>query len=642
MSELTSVHGVGTGVLVAFLQKLWMFAACDQESLEKLSRGSLIGFYPKDTLIIQQDVSELDHLFVIERGAVRLHRREADNKPVLVDYRGEGALVGVTPILGGLKATLSVEAVEDTFCFLLEKGQFLEFVRNDPLFAENYFRGLSRDLVGQTSSRLRSDGVNDSSHEGLHLANASVGDAVRRQPQIIDVTETIHQAAQRMTEADVSVLLVNDPNKGIVGVLSDKDLRTKVVARRVDYDQPIASIVTSSVPGIAAHSSCLDAVMRMMKGDVQHLIVRRGEETVGVVSAQDILVSQEISPMLLLEEIDRQTEIEALCKLGNQVPLLVRNLVEIGAKANNITRIISVLNDHIVGRLLTLLQIELGPPPVPFVWIVMGSEGRMEQTLRTDQDNAILYEDPAPAWEATKAAKLYFRSLGNQIIAHLVKCGYPLCKGGYMASKTVWRKPYSVWTGYFDEWMSTADEDVMLNAKIFLDFRCGFGSEELAEKLRDYVMDQVRRNRFFVNHLAKDSLVNKPPLSFFRNFIVERDEEHKNRLDLKMRGLVPVIDFARAMALKYGVRETNTTARLLALQAEGHIDQDICSEVLAAYDFLMHRRLVHQLRMVQQGLEPNNFVDPADLSDLEKQTLKGAFGVINRMQSYMAKVRVEI
>ncbi len=642
MSETNSTYGVGTNVLVAFLQKLWLFAGYDPESLEKLARGSLIGFYPKETLILQQDATELDHLFVIERGAVRMYRREADNRAILVDYRGEGALLGVTPILGGLKASLSVEAVEDTFCFLLDKGQFLEFVKNNPLFAENYFRSLSRNLVGRTYSQLRSDGFNDSSHEGLRLANASVGDAVRRQPVIIDVTETIHKAAQQMTEADVSVLLVNDPNKGIVGALSDKDLRTKVVARRADYDQPVASIMTPSVTGIAAHSSCLDAVLRMMKSDVQHLIVRRGEETVGVVSAQDILASQEISPLLLLEEIDRQTQLKALCELGNQVPRLVRNLVEIGARANNITRIISVLNDHIVGRLLTLLQKDLGPPPVPFAWIVMGSEGRMEQTLRTDQDNAILYQDPDPAWEATKAAKLYFRSLGNQIINHLAKCGYPLCKGGYMASRTTWRKPYSVWTGYFDEWMSTADQDVMLNAKIFLDFRCGFGSEELAEKLRDYVMDQARRNRFFINHLAKDSLVIKPPLSFFRNFIVERDEEHKNRLDLKMRGLVPIVDFARAMAVKHGVRETNTTARLHTLQAEGHVDQEICSEVLAAYDFLMHLRLVHQLRMAQQGLEPHNFVDPADLSDLEKQTLKGAFGVINRMQTYMAKVRVEI
>jgi len=211
-----------------------------------------------------------------------------------------------------------------------------------------------------------------------------------------------------------------------------------------------------------------------------------------------------------------------------------------------------------------------------------------------------------------------------------------------MASKTVWRKPYSVWVGYFDEWLSSAEQEVLLNAKIFLDFRCGFGSEALADKLRDFVTEEAERRKFFLNHLAKDSLAISPPLSFFRNFIVESGGEHKNRLDLKMRGLVPVVDFARAMAVKHGIRETNTTVRLHALQADGHVPQEICSEVLDAYHFLMHLRLVHQLRMIQHGQEPHNFVDPADLSDLEKQTLKGAFGVIHRMQTYMAKVRVEI
>jgi CBS domain-containing protein len=641
MSELTNMHGVGTGVLVAFLEKLWPFAGVGRESLEKIARGAMLGFYPKDTVILQQDGKPLDHLYLIERGAVKIYRDESNGTATLADYRGEGSLFGITPILGGLKPSLTVQAVEDTFCFLLDKGQFLEFVRANPIFAENYFRGLSESLVGKTYSQLRSSSVTESPDEGLRLANASVADAVRRRPEIIDVSATIHHAARLMTQADISVLLVNDPDRGIVGTLSDKDLRAKVVARRADYDQEVSSIMTSPLEGISAHHTCLDAVLKMMKDDVQHLIVRRGEETIGVVSAQDILASQEISPLLLLAEIDRQTQVDALCQLGNHVPQLVRNLVDIGAKANNITRIISVLNDHIVGRLITLLQEEIGPPPVPFCWVVMGSEGRMEQTLRTDQDNAILYQDPNADWEQTKAAKLYFRALGNKMITQLVKCGYPLCKGGYMASKTTWRKPYSVWTGYFDEWMSSGEQEILLNAKIFLDFRCGFGSEALAGQLRDFVTENARLNKFFINHLAKDSLVIRPPLSFFRNFIVDSSGEHKNQLDLKMRGLVPIVDFARAMALKHGIRETNTATRLHALQDDGHVPPEICSEVLEAYHFLMHLRLVHQLRMIQHGLEAHNFVDPGDLSDLEKQTLKGAFGVINRMQTYMAKVRLE-
>lgn len=642
MSELTSDYQMGAQVLVDFLRKQWFFASFERDVLERLCQGALLGFYPKGTIILTQDVSEVNNLFLIERGALKLYRKESGEESSLSDYRGEGGLVGVASILSKAKASHTVEAVEDTFCYLLDKGQFLEFARTNPTFAENYYRNLSINLVGQTYCELRAEVVKDSLAEGFALASIPVSEALKRIPEIIDISETIHRAAQRMAQSDTSVILVNEPNRGVVGLVSDRDIRTRVVACRADYDQPIGSIMTPNPATIEAGASCLDAVIRMSSDDIHHLVVRRGLETIGVVSAQDILASQEMSPIVLLEEIDRQTDFESIYSLAKKTPRLLRRLVESGAKANDVTRIIAVINDHLVGKLLSLLQETLGPPPVPFTWLVMGSEGRMEQTLRTDQDNAILYEDPDPSWESSKASKLYFRFLGNQMIPHLVECGFPLCKGGYMASKTLWRKPFSVWTGYFDEWMSTADQYVMLNAKIFLDFRRGHGSQELADRLRDHVMERILRNRFFVNHLAKDSLTIKPPLSFLRNFIVERDGEHKNRLDIKMRGLVPVVDFARAMALKHGIRETNTNSRLLALSSIPEVDQEICSEILSAYEFLMSLRLVHQLRMVQQGMEPNNFVDPADLTDLEKQTLKGAFGVISRMQTYMARIRVEI
>lgn len=642
MSELTSDYNDGVLVLLEFLKKLWFFSSYDREALERLAINSLLGFYPKGTVILQQGVSSVNRLLLVERGAVKLYRKDSSDQPVLSDLRGEGGLVGVDSILTGSMASHTVEAVEDTFCFLIDKEQFLEFARENPTFAEHYYRGLSGNLVGQTYCQLRSEVLHDGLSDEFRLACTCVGDVVRRDPIVIDSSETINCAARLMTISDVDVLLVSDSANVIVGIISDRDLRSKVVAQRVDYDQPVATVMSRPVISVEADSSCLDAVMRMLKSDIHHLVVNRGRETAGVISALDILASQETSPLFLMEEIDRQTHFESLYGLGKRIPQLIRNLVEVGAKAHDITRIVSILNDHLVARILTLLQEQMGPPPVQFAWMVMGSEGRMEQTLRTDQDNAIIYEDPDLSWDTTKAAKLYFRSLGNQITPHLVECGFPLCKGGYMASKSMWRKPFSVWTGYFDEWMSTADQYIMLNAKIFLDFRCGYGDESLTERLRDYVMDQAGKNRFFINHLSKDSLTIKPPLSFLRNFIVERDEEHKNRLDLKMRGLVPVVDFARAMAMKYGIRETNTTARLKALSEESSLDTELCNEVLSAYEFLMQLRLVHQLHMIQQGLEPDNFVDPANLSDLEKQTLKGAFGVINRMQTYMAKVRTDI
>jgi CBS domain-containing protein len=295
---------------------------------------------------------------------------------------------------------------------------------------------------------------------------------------------------------------------------------------------------------------------------------------------------------------------------------------------------IAVLNDQIVNRVLMLLQEELGPAPFPFCWLMLGSEGRQEQTFKTDQDNALIYETPPEEWEAIKQAKLYFRRFGNLAIEHLANCGYPLCKG-QMASNPKWRKPYSTWHNYFDRWMSAPEPQAVLHATIFFDFRAGYGDMALADRLRDFLVQEAPRRSIFLIHLAKDCLVNKPPLSFFRNFIVEKDGEHKNRLDIKTRGLVPYVDFGRLMALKHGIKETNTIARLQALADGDFIPRDLYVETREAYEYQMQLRLVHQLQMMEADKKPDNYIDPAELSDLEKQTLKEAFAVISRLQGYI-------
>lgn len=629
--------GVAVQTVVSFLKKIWLFAQCDEKSLEELARDSLLGFYPKQSIIIKQDVEHPAHVFLIEKGAVRLYKEEADGKVTLADYRGEGSLFGVSAIVSRENSPFTVEALEDTFCLLLDNGSFLEFVQRNPLFLDNYLRCFSQEMICSAYSEVHSTSIQERIVGGQHLANVKSGDAVTREVPAVDMGEPIHKVAELMTALNTTAVTVRGPDGSIVGLVTDKDFRAKVVARLIDYNQPVATIMTSDLPVISAESSCLDALIQMTNSNVAHLWVQQGREMKGVVSINDIMIHGKISPVTLLREIDGQSDIEGLYRLSGQLPRLVQELVDGGATATSITRIVSVLNDRIVERLLLFMEGKIGPPPVPFCWIVMGSEGRFEQTLRTDQDNAIVYEDLEENWEQIKTAKLYFRALGNEMIEHLVKCGYPLCKGGMMASKATWRKPLSVWTSYFDEWMMTSEPETMLLVKIFLDFRHSYGSADLARRLQDHVFEEGRRRRFFSNHLAKDALAFPPPLSFFRNIIVERDGEHKNHLDLKIRGVVPIVDFCRAMAFRHGIIETNTMSRLSSLRDEGFVPEELCREIMEAYEFLMHLRLLHQLRLVHQEVEPHNFVDPADLTDLEKQTLKGAFGVINRMQTFLAK-----
>ena len=266
----------------------------------------------------------------------------------------------------------------------------------------------------------------------------------------------------------------------------------------------------------------------------------------------------------------------------------------------------------------------------------MGSEGRREQTFKTDQDNAIIYTPPE---DGTKMAEVeeYFRKFAEKAIQHLVKCGYPLCPGEIMASNPKWRQsPLQSGKGTSTV-ISTQTPESILNSTIFFDFKAGFGDTGLADRLREEVRDTARRSDLFQLHMARSSLASRPPLSFFKNFIVEKDGEHKNTFDLKTRGLVFIVDFARLMSLKHGITETNTLARLNLLRDNLYLPRDLCSELIESYEFLMHLRLVHQLQMMEAGQEPDNHINPKDMSDLERQTLKEAFSVITRLQEFLNK-----
>jgi CBS domain-containing protein len=264
----------------------------------------------------------------------------------------------------------------------------------------------------------------------------------------------------------------------------------------------------------------------------------------------------------------------------------------------------------------------------------MGSEGRREQTFRTDQDNAILYEDPADAAQAA-ACEAYFTCLARLAIEHLVQCGYPLCPGEIMAVNPKWRQPLSAWKQCFSDWAALPEPEEVLNATIFFDFRAGFGKTALADELRQHLQTLTKSSELYLFHLARQCLDAKTPLSFFKNFIVEKDGEHKNKLDIKVQGLTPFVNFARILALRHGIRETNTLARLHVLGKEKILSEELLAAATDAYEMQMQLRLVHQLNQLEADQPPDNHIAPADLSELDRRMLRDAFEVIDRLHGVL-------
>ncbi len=628
-------HRADPEVVLEFLKETLPFKDLEIAVLADLSRRFIYDFFPKGTLVFEQDRTEVSYLYLIQKGGIKVYLRDNENVVTLKDFRGEKGYFGALGCIRESQANLNVETVEDTFCFLLPKEIFLKLIQNQPRFAQYFLKRFSEEVVGTAYAEMRSHRVTARTQDGLYLFTAQVGDVVNRPLEVIPAHETIQEAAYKMAEKRVGSLLIRDQAENIVGIVTDKDLRNKVVATGLDYQTAVERVMSSPVETISSRSVCFDALLQMMNQGLHHLAVERHGRIVGVITAHDIMVHQGTSPIALFREIRAQRRIEGLYALSGKVPLVVKTLIKEGAKANNITRMIAVLNDHIVDRVLMLLQDETGPAPYPFCWLMMGSEGRQEQTFKTDQDNALIYETPPDDWEHVKAAKLYFRRFGNRAIEHLEACGYPLCKGQMMASNPKWRKPYAVWRNYFDRWMSAPEPQAVMHATIFFDFRPGYGTVSLAERLRNHLVVEAPQRALFLMHLAKDCLTGKAPLTFFRNFVVEKDGQHKNRLDLKTRGLVPIVDFARVLALKHGVRETNTLSRLQALGEANLIPGELFADAKEAYEFQMQLRLVHQYTQMEAGQNPDNYIDPANLSEIEKQTLKEAFAVISRLQAYL-------
>jgi len=617
--------------IISFLAATLPFNRLAPDVLNRLAEKCLIDFFPEGTMIFCQDLTVVNFLYLIQKGGVKSYLKNERGELTLKDYRGVGEYFGSLPIIQGTKANLNVETVEDTFCFLIAKKDFQALLAENAEVAQYFLRTMSAKLVKGVYAELRQNKIAPRAEGALVLFSAPVEEIAKGSLFTASTKATVKDVAQIMSDNFIGSLLLSDESGAIVGIVTDKDLRTKVVAKGLDFDTKAVEIMASPVQTISSQAMAFDALLKMMKEKVHHLAIEKNGEIIKMITTHDIMVEQGTSPLYLFREIVAQRRIEGLYPLAKKIPSVIHTLIEEGAKANNITRMITVLNDHILDRLLSLLVAELGAPPLPFSWLLMGSEGRREQTFKTDQDNAILYQD-SPDPELMARAEAYFVAFSQAAIGHLVACGYPLCPGEIMATTPKWRQPLSVWQSYFRDWCTVPEPQEILHSTIFFDFRPGYGDMALAEGLRAMLANLAQRQEIFLLFLARNCLSSRPPLSFFKNFIVEKDGEHKNTFDLKSKTMVYFVDFARVMSLKHGVTETNTLSRLRTLQEGQLLPHGLCSEVIEAYEFLMHLRLVHQLQQLEEGRSPDNHINPQDLSDLERQALKEAFAVITRMQ----------
>ena len=592
-----------------FLHTVPPFNTLETEDLEKLSRKLEAAYYPQGKQIFES--SPPPGLAVIRKGAVRL----VDQEHRFLDKRSEGELFGHSIYFHGELKEYVAEAEEDCLLWHLTQDDFTDLCEAYPLLEEYFSSHLHTRL--SAAAQVRS-------------TVTQVQDLLRREPVMVPCQTSIREAAQLMSRENVSsVLVMQDGELG--GIVTDKDLRQRVIAAGVDSGQPICDVMTENPMWLPADSGIDAALLLMMRENCHHLPVVEDGRPVGLVTAGDILRSQSEHPLRLVRDIHKRDSVEQLVRLSRRLPSLFERMVTLGRDVEQIGRMVTHITDAFTIRLIQLAEEKLGEAPMHYAWVVFGSQAREEQTARTDQDNGLVLERKANEEEAE-----YFDKLANFVCDGLDQLGYVYCPGEIMALNVKWRVSLAKWKRHFDGWIDEPEPKSVMHSSIFFDMRCVHGRRRLVKELLEYATERAKDNRIFRRFMAGNVLAHRPPIGFFRRFVQEDDGTHSEGLNLKHRGIVPITDLVRMRALEGGVQDANTFHRLEAVTELGIMNRSDARSLRDALVLINRIRLTHQAAQMSAGKKPTNFVPPDELSPLMRRNLKAAFMLVVEAQNALA------
>jgi PAS domain S-box-containing protein len=461
----------------------------------------------------------------------------------------------------------------------------------------------------------------------LHEPIAKLG----RDVVVCDMNTNIEQLSRLMTARNVTAALISSENSAVIGIVTDHDLRARVLAENIPASTPVHTIMSAPLIKISEHALIYEALMHMEEKNVRHLAVEdRDGQIVSVIDNKSLIQFQRYGPIVLAREISRIATPEEVARCSERTPPLVKALMGSSARPRHVTNMLASICDAITERLVQLAIAELGPPPAAFAFIAMGSQGRQEQTLLTDQDNGIIFAPTAEA--APNRVNDYFLRLGTRVCDGLNRAGYSFCRGQVMASNPRWCRSLPDWISGFNEWILKSEPQEIIDLSIFFDFRTVYGDADLTHELRRAIHAALVDQAPFFHHFAENALLFKPPFRLLGNiYLSGGTTEHAGEINLK-DAMMPMVSFARLYALQHQINQTHTLERIEALTERNVILPSSRDEITTAYDFLMQLRLQNQLAAIQVGQSPQNIIHPGKLGYIQQELLKQAFAQIAAVQ----------
>ena len=632
-------HSLATRT-AGFLRQHPPFAYLPAEDLEALALEVRIRFFREGDIIFRQGEAAREDVYVLHKGQVEIIQ-ESDGQAQPIDVCEVGDLFGVRALLSGQPYVATARAIADTLLYAVPRTVFAPLMERHPkvavFFASGFAAGMTivRDTPGQLNQARKT-----LMHEQGRTLLFREEDVIELKPREEVVfclpRNTVREAAEIMTEYRVGSIVVANEQLHPVGIVTATDMTRKVGTGRIPISAPVSEVMNSPVQTVKAGGTIAEVILIMMKRNIRHLVVTEDgspqSRFVGIYSEHDVLQAQGNNPAVLVKRLRKARHERELADIRDRAEDLLHAYLQQEISVDFITGTATELNDALIHRAIELAQAALEAegltaPDLPFVWLSLGSEGRGEQLLRTDQDNALLYADP-PAAEA-EAARAYFLRLGKGVTDILEACGFAHCPGEIMASNPQWNQPLSGWKAHFRRWIREPEPKALMHGTIFFDFRPGYGDAALAEALTAFLFEEMAEAGSFINFFAQNALGNPPPLSFFKQFIVERGGKHKDTFDIKLRGMMPLADAARVLLLHHRVGGVVNTARRYARLAELEpVHASLFGEAAMAYELMIRYRALNGFEQGNSG----RYLDPESLNKIERQTLKYAFRTIEELQ----------
>lgn len=619
---------------IGFLKTVVPFNILPDDVLESTADLLSEVRYKKEGIIYRQETTKLKGIDIIAEGEYETFFYDSSHNKRLTEIFTTGDCYGgISELLNGKKSLCTVIVKKNTLVYTLPRKAFNNLCQAYDKFYQHFTDSFGQRMLNEEFAHFYK---NPNNFERSFISSEQL---YSRRIESIEYREIVwcwedtpvYQAAIVMGQQKISCLFVKDRDGAITGFVTDITIRDNVVAKQASHQNPVSSIMDTPIATINVHAFVYEAVLTMFRTKIRYLLIEKNGAYIGFISRNKLLSEQGQSPLVFIQSVKQALSVEELKRKWEAVPKIVAQLLERGVHAAIVNQVITTVSDTIAIKVIETVTKALGPQPAKFVFMVLGSEGRKEQTLKTDQDNAIIYEDKAN--EHREEVREYFLQFATMVSGHLNTIGFSYCTGGFMAQNPKWTHSLSHWKKNYESWMNESVPETVMQISTFFDCRYLYGDETIIMELQGFLGEHMQQpmDRLF-HFMAKNALQYEPPLTlFFKNIRTFKVDE-KEVFDIK-KAMTPIVDLVRVYALKNSIFEPNTGERLKALKDKEVFTENEVTELLQSYYYLMGLRLKTQAQqIIQHRQPPDNYITPQQLTKIDQLTLKEIFKTIENFQ----------